>query len=107
MKRLAMVLIVLFTAVTLFAGGKECETKNAKAAKSVELTGTLVRTADGDAEKTIFRVADSDQSYTVCHKSKSSALKLSNEGAVRIKGKLVSCSEDGGEELVIESAKKI
>ncbi|HEX2122627.1 MAG TPA: hypothetical protein VHL59_13390 [Thermoanaerobaculia bacterium] len=105
MKRLAMVLIVLFTAATLFAGeGKECNVKNAKA-KSVELTGTLVRTADGDAEKTVFRVADSDQSYTVCHKSKSSALKLSNEGAVRVKGKLVSCGE--GEELMIESAKKI
>ena len=94
MKRLAMVLIVLFTAASLFAGGKEC---NIKSAKSVELTGTL---ADN-----VFRVADSDQSYKVCEKTKQSVLKLSNSGTLQIKGKVVSCDE--GEELVIESAKKI
>ncbi|HYC60889.1 MAG TPA: hypothetical protein VEK79_15100 [Thermoanaerobaculia bacterium] len=94
MKRLAMVLIVLFTAASLFAGGKECNTKSAK---NVELTGTL---ADN-----VFRLNDSDQSYKVCEKTKKSVLKLSNTGTLQIKGKLVSCGE--GEELVIESAKKI
>ncbi len=105
MKRMAMVLIVLFTAASLFAGGKECDMKK-HAAKSVELTGTLLRTGDGDEAKTVFRVAGSDQSYTVCEKTKSSVLKLSNDGAtLHIKGKVVSCGE--GEELMIESAKKI
>jgi len=100
MKRVAMVLIVLFTAATLFAGGKECQMK-AHAAKSVELNGTLSR--DGDT--TVFRVADSDQTYTVCEKTKSSILKLS--GNIHIKGKVVSCSESNAEELMIESAKKM
>jgi hypothetical protein len=102
MKRLIMVLIALFTAATLFAGGKECNIKNTK---SVELTGTIASIGSGDAAKTVFRVADSDQSYTVCEKTKASVLKLSNSGAVRVKGKLVSCGE--GQELVIEEAKKI
>ena len=80
----------------------------AHAAKSVELTGTLVRTGDGDTAKTVFRVADSDQSYTVCEKTKSSILKLSNGGStLHIKGKVVSCDESEGEELMIESAKKM
>ena len=94
MKRLAMVLIVLFTAASLFAGGKECNIKNTK---SVELTGTLA--------ENVFRVNDSDQSYKVCEKTKQSVLKLSNSGTLQIKGKLVSCGD--GEELMIESAKKI
>ena len=96
MKRLAMVLIVLFTAASLFAGGKEC---NAKSAKSVELIGTLANN--------VFRVANSDKSYTVCEKTKASVLKLSNSGTLQIKGKLVNCGEGDGEELVIESARKI
>src|SRR6266496_4202291 len=104
MKRMAMVLILLFTAASLFAGGKECDMK-AHAAKNVELTGTLARTGDGDAAKTVFRVANSDQSYTVCEKTRSSILSLT--GNVHIKGKVVSCSESHGEELMIESAKKI
>lgn len=96
MKRLAMVLIVLFTAASLFAGGKECNIKNTK---NVELTGTL---ADN-----VFRVANSDESYTVCEKTKKSVLKLSNSGTLQIKGKLVSCGEGEGQELMIESARKI
>ena len=106
MKRMAMVFIVLFTAASLLAGGKECQMK-AHAAKNVELTGTLARTGDGDAAKTVFRVANSDQTYTVCEKTKSSILSLSNGGTLHIKGKVVSCSESHGEELMIESAKKI
>jgi len=105
MKRLALTLILLFTTATLFAGGKECDMKNHQA-KSVTLTGTLVRTGDGDAAKTIFRVANSDESYTVCEKTKASILQMSNDAStLRVKGKVVSCS--GHEELVIESAQKI
>jgi len=102
MKRLIMVLVALFTAATLFAGGKECNIKNTK---SVELTGTIASVGSGDEAKTVFRVANSDQSYTVCEKTRASVLKLSNSGAVRVKGKLVSCGE--GQELVIDEAKKI
>jgi hypothetical protein len=104
MKRLIMALIVLFTAATLFAGGKECEAKHAK---SVELSGTLSTWGTGDAAKTVFHVANSDRTYTVCEKSKASVLKLSNSGAIHIKGKVVNCSDTDGEELVIDSANKI
>ena len=104
MKRMAMVLIVLFTAASLFAGGKECQMKG-HAAKSVELNGTL-QGSDG-SHPAVFRVADSDQTYNVCEKTKSSILKLSNSGTLHIKGKVVSCSESHGEELMIESAKKM
>ena len=53
----------------------------------------------------MFRVADTDQSYTICEKTKASVLALTGSGAVRVKGKLVSCGE--GQELVIDEAKKI
>jgi hypothetical protein len=103
MKRLAMILIVVFAAGTLLAGeGKSCDTKHA--AKKVSLTGTLA-TQDGN---TVFRVANSDKSYTVCHKTASKFTSLAQDGAtVSVKGKLVSCDEAAGEELVIESAKKV
>ena len=107
MKRLALVLIVLFTATSLLAGGgKSCDAKHAK---SVELTGTLARTGDGDEAKTVFRVADTGERYTVCEKTKRSVLNLSSDpnSNLRIKGKVVACGDGGGEELVIESAKKI
>ena len=102
MKRVVMVLIALFTAATLFAGGKECDTAKAK---KVSLTGTIATVGSGDAAKTVFRVANSDQSYTVCEQTKASVLRLSNSGSVAIKGKLVACGE--GQELVIDEAKKI
>jgi hypothetical protein len=104
MKRLIMVLIALFTAATLLAGGKECDAAR-KNVKNVELTGTLASVGTGDAAKTVFRVAGSDQSYTVCEKTKSSVLKLTNTGTLQVKGKLVSCGE--GQELLIDEAKKI
>lgn len=103
MKRIAMTLVVLLCAASLFAGGKECRMKEGK---SVELNGTIVRTADGDHAKTVFRVANSDQTYTVCEQTKSSVLKLATDGTpVHVSGKVVSCG--GGEELLIENAKKI
>jgi hypothetical protein len=104
MKRLIMVLVVLFTAASLFAGGKECAIKGAK---TVALTGTLASIGSGAEAKTVFRVADSDTSYTVCEKTKSSVLKLKDSGRLQIKGKLVSCSDSDSQELVIESARKI
>ena len=103
MKKAILVLVLVFVAATLYAGdGKSCDTN--KAAKSVELTGTVV--LDGD--KAIFRVANSSDQYDICHKSKASLKKLGAEGkAVRVSGKLVNCSEGEGTELVIESAKAI
>jgi hypothetical protein len=104
MKRLAVTLIVLFLATSLFAGGKNCDYN--KNAKTVELTGTLARAADGD--QTIFRVANSSDSYVVCSGTKASLLKLgADNSTLRVKGKLVSCGESEGQELVITEAKKI
>ena len=104
MKRLILVLIVVFTAATLMAGeGKSCDAK--KAAKTVQLTGTIASAADGQK---VFRVADSNKSYTLCHKSSSEVAKLGADGAtIQVKGKIVSCDEAEGEELVVETARKI
>jgi hypothetical protein len=101
MKRLLLTLVLVFTTATLFAGGKECNISKT-AHKSVELTGTFSRSADTDA--TIFRVANSNDSYTVCDKSKADVSKL-GDANVRVKGKLISC--DGKQELMVENAKKI
>jgi len=100
MKRLVLVLIVLFTAATLFAGGKECDLKAHKA-KNVELTGTL---AKGEGTHGVFRTS-SGETYNVCEKTKSAVLKSAADGTVKITGKVVSCGS--GEELMIESAKKM
>lgn len=106
MKRFAMVLIILLTATSLLAGGKNCDAKK-HAAKSVELTGTLVRSGSGEGARTIFRVANGDRSYTVCEQTKASVLGLTSDrnATYRVKGTIVSCGE--GEELLIESAKKV
>ena len=106
MKRLVLVLALVFVAATLYAGdGAHCDMN--KAGKSVTLTGKVV-CADGDCSKAVFRVADSDQSYDVCSKSKASLKTLGQNGAnVRVKGKLVSCSESESTELMIEEAKSI
>jgi hypothetical protein len=103
-KRLVLPLIVVLLATTAFAGGKSCEMKSGK---SVELNGTLLQQTSGDHEKTVFKVANSDKSYTVCEKTKSSVLKLGNEGkdTLHVKGKIVNCGE--GEELLIDTANKI
>lgn len=103
MKKLAMALILVFAATSLLAGGKECNI-NKTAQKQVELTGSFARVGSGDEAKTVFRVADSDRSYTVCHKSKADLAKLS-DATVKVSGKLVSCGDS--EELMVEAAKKI
>ena len=106
MKRLTVILtlILAFTATTAFAGGKSCDIK-AHNAKSVSLTGTISTSADGAK---IFRVADTGKTLTICHKTAASVLKAGENGAtVWVKGKVVSCDESEGEELVIETAKRV
>lgn len=105
MKRLVMVLAVLFIASTVFAGGgANCDINKAK---KVELTGKVV-CSDGDCSKAVFRVADSETSYDVCLKSKAAVKKLGAEGStVRVTGKLVNCSDSDKTELVIEDVKSI
>ena len=106
MKRLATILTVILalTATSAFAGGKSCDMK-AHNAKSVSLTGTISTNADGAK---IFRVADTGKTLTICHKSAESALKAGENGAtVWVKGKVVSCDESEGEELMIETAKRV
>lgn len=108
MKRLVMILAVLFVASTVFAGGgAHCDMSKAKHAKNVELTGKVV-CSDGECSKAVFKVADSDKSYDVCDKSKASLKKLGAEGAnVLVKGKLVNCSDSEKTELVIDEVKSI
>jgi hypothetical protein len=104
MKRLPLILILLFTATTLLAGdGKSCDVKHK--AKSVSLTGTIATNADGGK---IFRVADSGKTLTLCHKTASRVLALGANGeTLQVKGKVVACDEAEGEELVITEAKKV
>ena len=107
MKRLALTLILLLAATSLFAGGgKSCDVSKT-ASKNVELTGTLARVGSGDEAKTVFRVSNSDTSYVVCHKTKAAILSLGNDAGatLKVKGKLVSCEDSHS--LVIEEAKKI
>jgi len=108
MRKAILVLVLVFVAATVHAGdGKSCDLSKAKAAKSVELTGTVVCDGD-DCSKAVFRVSDSSDQYDVCSKSKASLRTLGASGkAVRVSGKLVSCGEGDGQELLIESAKSI
>ncbi|HVG22936.1 MAG TPA: hypothetical protein VND45_02180 [Thermoanaerobaculia bacterium] len=104
MKRvpLILMLILALTATSAFAGGKACE---AAKAKSVSLTGTIASDAEGHK---IFRVANSNKTLTICHQTAENLLKLGANGAtVQVTGKVVSCDESAGEELVIQSAKRV
>ena len=99
MRKAVVVLVTLLVAGSLFAGeGKSCDPKHA--AKGVQLTGTI-EVQDGAR---VFRVADSDESYSICDKSTADLAKLSGS-KIRVTGKLVSCDE--GQELKIEKAAKI
>ena len=106
-KRLIPILAMMFLAATLYAGdGAHCDMSKHQA-KTVELNGKVV-CSDGDCEKAVFRVADSDQSYDICHKSKAALKTLGQNGtAVHVKGKLVNCSDSEKTELMIEDAKAI
>ncbi|HYI07934.1 MAG TPA: hypothetical protein VEK57_02580 [Thermoanaerobaculia bacterium] len=100
MKRIVMLMVLLLSVGSLFAGeGKSCD-KSKHASKDVSLTGKIV-SVDG---KQVFRVSDSDTQYSVCDKSKAKLTKLAGD-TVKIKGQLVSC--DDGEELMISEAKKV
>jgi hypothetical protein len=103
MKRLSLILVLIFAATTLLAGeGKSCD---AHKTKSVSLTGTIATNADGAK---IFRVSDSGKSIPLCHKTNADVLALGKDGAtLQVKGKVVACDESDGEELVIESAKRV
>ena len=101
MKNAILFAVVLLMAVTVSAGGgKSCD----RDAKHVKLTGTIeVQQTDAGATH-VFRVADSDQSYSICDESKVELAKL--DGAtVRISGKVVNCEK--GKELVIDTAARI
>ena len=101
MKKVVMILVVVLVAASAFAGGASCDA--AKAAKAVKLAGTI-SCADGDCSNAQL-VAD-DHKYTICSKSKVKLTSL-NGAKVQVSGKLVKCSEGGGEELVVESLSKI
>ena len=63
-------------------------------------------TGTGEECNPVFRVANSDNSYSICHSSKVDAKQLtSSKGTYKVTGKLVHCTD--GEELVIEKASKI
>ena len=103
MKRLSLILVLIFAATTMLAGeGKSCD---AHKTKSVSLTGTIATNADGAK---IFLISDSGKSLTLCHKTKADVLALGQNGeTLQVKGKVVACDEAEGEELVIESAKRV
>ena len=102
MKRLAILLILVLATTSLFAGGKNCEMQKAK---SVSLTGTIATNADGAK---VFRIADSGKTLPLCHETKADVLKLGADGArLQVTGKVVACDETDGEELVIQTAKRI
>ena len=101
MKRVMLFVAMLLMAGSLYAGdGKSCD----RDAKTVQLTGSIEVQQTDSGETPIFRVADSDKSYTICDQSKVEVAEL-NGTAVRVSGKLVKC--DKGKELVIESAARI
>ena len=102
MKKLMVLAIVLITAGSLYAGGKECARLKAK---SVQLTGTIA-CSDGSTNADCARVfrLTSGKEYTICEKSKAD-LRAVSGGNVRVTAKVVSC--DHGEELLIEKATKI
>ena len=104
MKKLVLLVLVLaVVAMPVLAGeGKSCD--RSKAAKAVQLTGTIEVQEGADGESRVFRVANSDKSYSICHESKADLASLGG-AKVRVSAKLVSCGE--GTELLIEKADKI
>ena len=103
MKKLVLlVLVMAVVAMPVLAGeGKSCD--RSKAAKAVQLTGTI-EAKDGAEGARVFRVANSDKSYSICHESKADLASLGG-AKVRVSAKLVSCGE--GQELLIEKADRI
>lgn len=101
MRKIVLVVAVLLVATSAFAGGANCQKD---AAKAVKLAGTIECT-NGDCTEAQL-VADAEHTYTICENSKVKLASL-NGAKVHVSGKLVKCSEGGGEELVVESVRKI
>jgi hypothetical protein len=101
MKRIVMTVAAILIATAAFAGGAACEKS---ATKAVKLAGTI-QCANGDCSKAQL-VADEAHKYTICSQSKVKLTSL-NGAKVKVSGKLVNCSEGGGEELVVESLARI
>ena len=108
MKKLVYALALVVSIGTLAAHEADgCDMKAKGKAKSVELTGTVVCTGSGDDCEPVFRVANSDTKYKVCHGSKVDAKTLTTtKDTYKVTGKITSCGDDG-EVLVIEKASKI
>jgi hypothetical protein len=102
MKKVVLTMVVLLVAVSAMAGGAGCDRT---AAKTVKLTG-VIQCPDGNCAENAQLVADADHKYTICSKSKVKLTSL-NGAKVNVSGKLVDCSEGGGQELVVESLSKI
>lgn len=99
MKRTAIVFILSFTALSLFAGDdhKSCDMKGSHG-KAVSVTGKVTCKTDSDCS---LHAAGGKQSYTICEFSKADLPKLSASGAmVKVSGKLITC--EGAQKLQIE-----
>lgn len=106
MKKLVYALVLVVSVGTVMADGSGCDMNKGKAAKTVELTGTVVCTGAGEECNAEFRVANSDLKYEVCHGSKVDAKTLTSSNATyKVTGKIIKCGD--GEALVIEKASKI
>lgn len=119
MKKLVLVMFLAFSVTALFAGetGHTCKMKNKDAkeaeAKAVEMDGkVLCKHCNLHLQETCEKVfqPSSDQAklYPICHSSKGDLEAMSEEGTaiVHVKGKIVTCAEDGKEELLIEEITK-
>jgi len=98
MKKMTMVLLLSFAALSLMAGGdhKSCDTK-AQHGKTVSVTGKVACKAADDCS---FKTAD-DQTFTLCEMSKADLPSLSeSQATVTVTGKLITC--DRKEKLRIE-----
>jgi len=98
MKRTAIVFILSFTTLSLFAGEdhKSCDMKGH--GKAVSVTGKVTCKTDSDCS---LQTAGGKQTYTICEMSKADLPKLSASGAmVKVSGKLITC--EGTEKLQIE-----
>ncbi len=96
MKKLILALTLTLAASTLLAGeGKSCDMQKGSKAKTLSLSGTV--SCKGD--DCTFKTADAKSTYELCEMSKADLPKLSTQGTVNIKGKVITC--EGKQKLVI------
>ena len=92
-----MMVVLLSVGVAMAGDGKSCDAKHAS--KTVSLTGTLSTAG----EHKVFRVSNAEGTqYTVCAESKADLSSIAEGASVKVKGKVVKCSDSDREELVIE-----